>query len=205
MNKTNLGILISGQGSNMEAIINACKDDSYPARVAIVIADNKDAKGLQIAKKENIPTKVFLRSNFENKNSFETEIVSSLNEYNVNLVCLAGFMRIIGKTILNTYPNKVLNIHPSLLPSFPGLDAQKQAFDYGVKQSGCTVHFVDNKIDHGPIILQKSVPVELNDTEQSLAARILEQEHLVYPKAIQLFSEGRLRIDGRKVYIDKQR
>ncbi len=204
-NGLNIGVLVSGNGSNLEAIALASKDGTIGATVAVVVSDNKDAFAIERAKKNNIPYEVVLRKDFENRNSFEEKIVSILKEHGVGLVCLAGFMRIIGKVLLEAFPERIMNVHPALLPSFPGLDAQKQTLDHGVKVSGCTVHFVDGKVDHGPIIIQESVSVRENDTVETLKARILEKEHEIYPKAIGLFAEKRLKIVGRRVYItDKQ-
>jgi len=196
-----VGVLISGHGSNLQAIIDACEKGEIPAKVAVAISNKPDAYGLERAKKHNIPTAVFESNNFKDKISYEAEIVKTLQKYEVGLVCLAGYMRIIGKTLLDAYSEKMINIHPALLPSFPGLHAQKQAFDYGVKVSGATVHFVDEGCDTGPVIIQSMVPVLEDDTEEALSARILEQEHLIYPQAIKLFAQGKLKIKGRKVKI----
>ena len=188
----NIGVLISGRGSNLQAIIDACEKGEIPANVAVVISNKPEAYGLERAKKHNIPAVVF---------KDETEILKALKEHKVDLVCLAGYMRIVGKALLDQYFGKMINIHPALLPSFPGLHAQKQAFDYGVKVSGVTVHFVDKGCDTGPIIIQSAVAVLEDDTEESLAARILAQEHKIYPQAIKLFAEGKLKIEGRKVKV----
>jgi len=186
----NIGVLISGRGSNLQAIIDACEARDVPARVSLVISNKADAYGLERAKKHNIPTAVL---------TSESEIVRELEKHDVGLVCLAGYMKIVGEALLKKYFGKIINIHPSLLPAFPGLHGQKQAFDYGVKFSGVTVHFVDEGCDTGPIILQDIVPVLDSDTEETLSARILEQEHKLYPLAVKLFAQGKLRIEGRRV------
>jgi len=202
--KLNLGVMASGTGSNLQAIIDACKDDTFPAQVSVVICDKEDALALEKAQNENIPAIKILRSKFKNKKEFETKIVEELNKHDVVLVCLAGFMRIVGKTLLDSFQNKIINIHPSLLPSFPGLNAQGQAFEYGVKVAGCTVHFVDDKVDHGPIIIQESVAVSDDDTRESLQKKILDKEHTIYPEAIRLYCENKLKISNRRVYISPE-
>ncbi len=201
-NKNNkIGILISGRGSNMESIIKACKEGLIPAEVVIVISDKPDAAGLQKAKNYNIETAVIERNLYSSKEEFEKAIINLLQKKNVDLICLAGFMRILSPMFIRSFPLKIMNIHPALLPSFPGLHAQKQALDYGVKISGATVHFVDEGVDTGPIIMQEAVEVLDNDTEESLSQRILQKEHQIYPKAIKLFFENKLIIQGRKVKI----
>lgn len=199
--KIKLGVLVSGSGTNLQSIIDHCLTGKIDAEIAIVIGDKPNAFALERAKKAGISTAVFRKKAFETKNAFEDATASCLEEHEVDLVCLAGFMRIFSPYFLRRFPGKIINIHPALLPSFPGLHGPKQAFNYGVKVSGCTVHFVDEGTDTGPIIIQETVPVEENDTEESLAARILEKEHLIYPRAIQLFAEGRLEIKGRRVVI----
>jgi phosphoribosylglycinamide formyltransferase-1 len=196
-----IGVLISGRGSNLQAIIDASESGDIPAKVAVVISNKPKAFGLERAKKHNIPTEVFDPKKFKDKNTYELEIVKILKQHNVQLVCLAGYMRIIGEVLLEHFQGKMLNIHPALLPSFPGLHVQKAALDHGVKISGATVHFVDEGCDTGPIIVQAAVPVLDDDTEETLSARILEQEHKIYPQAIKLFTEGKLKIEGRKVRI----
>lgn len=199
--KINVGVLASGNGSNLEAMIDACERNEIRAAVAVVICDNEAAFALKRAKKHGIDSHFVDRKSFRSKEDFEKQIVGLLRASKVDLVCLAGFMRIIGKTLLGAFKNRIMNIHPALLPSFPGLDAQRQAFDYGVKIAGCTVHFVDDEVDHGPIICQATVPVFEGDTAEMLRQRILENEHIIYPRAVDLFAEGRLRIDNRRVYI----
>jgi len=194
-----LGVLISGRGSNLQAIIDACEGGKIPAKVAVVISSDPAAGGLERARKHNIPAVVFEPKNFKDKHTYELEIVKELKQHNVGLVCLAGYMRIVGEVLLEHFPHKIINIHPSLLPSFPGLHAQKQALDHGVTVTGCTVHFVDSGCDTGPIIVQSAVPVKENDTEETLSERILQQEHHIYPLAIEFIAKDKLKIEGRKV------
>ncbi|MBU0574138.1 MAG: phosphoribosylglycinamide formyltransferase [Candidatus Margulisiibacteriota bacterium] len=196
---TRLAILISGTGTNMQAIIDACERKEVPAQVTVVISDKPDAPGLERAKKHRIPAVVFEPKDFPSKDAYELEIVKELQKKRIDLVCLAGYMRIVGPTLLSPFKGRMINIHPALLPSFPGLHAQQQAFDYGVTITGATVHFVDDGVDTGPIIVQSAVPVKEDDTVESLSARILAEEHRIYPKAIKWFAEGKLTIEGRKV------
>lgn len=196
-----LGVLISGNGSNLQSIIDNIENGSLKAVIKIIISDNPDAYGLTRAKNHGIPCVVLKKSDFKNKEEFDARLISTLKDSGVDLVVLAGFMRIISKTLLQAFPGRVMNIHPALLPSFPGLHGQRQAVEYGVKISGCTVHFVDEGVDTGPIIIQSAVPVLDDDTEETLAARILKEEHKIYPRAIQLFADGRLEAIGRKVRI----
>jgi len=197
----NVGVLISGRGSNLQAIIDASEKGDIPAKVAVVISDQPDAYGLERARKHNIPVAVFEPKRFADKNTYELEIIKTLKHYGVDLVCLAGYLRIVGPVLLEHFRGKMLNIHPALLPSFPGLHVQKAALDHGVKVSGATVHFVDEGCDTGPIIVQAAVPVLEDDTEETLSARILEQEHKLYPRAIKLFAEKKLKIEGRRVEV----
>ncbi|MBI4127013.1 MAG: phosphoribosylglycinamide formyltransferase, partial [Deltaproteobacteria bacterium] len=185
-----LGILASGRGSNLQAIIDACELGRIAAQVTVIISDQSDAKALERAKRHNIPAICHERSAFQSREAHEATIVEELHRHGVELVCLAGFMRIVGKTLLTAFPNRIINIHPSLLPAFPGLKAQAQALAAGVTTTGCTVHFVDDKVDHGPIILQAEVPVLPNDTVETLSARILNEEHRLYPQAIKIFIEN---------------
>jgi phosphoribosylglycinamide formyltransferase 1 len=196
-----LGVLISGNGSNLQSIIDNIEKGSLKAVVNIIISSNPDAYGITRAKKHGIPFVVLKNGEFKNKEEFDSELVKILKDKGVDLVVLAGFMRIITPTVLKAFSGRIMNIHPALLPSFPGLHGQRQAFEYGVKLSGCTVHFVDEGMDTGPIIIQSTVPVLDDDTEETLAARILKEEHQIYPKAIQLFADGKLEIHGRKVRI----
>ncbi|MDD5594137.1 MAG: phosphoribosylglycinamide formyltransferase [Candidatus Margulisbacteria bacterium] len=195
----NIGILISGRGSNLQAIIDTCESGKIPAKVAVVISNVASAGGLERAKKHNIPAIVFEPNNFKDKNTYELEIVKELKKHGVELVCLAGYMRIVGQVLLEHFPHRIVNIHPSLLPSFPGLHAQQQALDHGVTVTGCTVHFVDQGCDTGPIIIQSAVPVKENDTEETLSERILQQEHHIYPIAIEFIAKDKLKIEGRRV------
>ncbi|MDC0203598.1 phosphoribosylglycinamide formyltransferase [Candidatus Nitrosopelagicus sp.] len=202
----NLGILISGRGSNMESILKAIKKQKIPINPAIVISNKSNAKGLAIAKKMGVQTAVIDSSKYKGKRlQFDKEIITTLRKYNVTptngLVCLAGFMRIISPHFIKEYKNKILNIHPALLPAFPGLDAQKQAIEFGAKYSGCTVHFVDEGVDTGPIIIQEIVKIGNKDTEKTLTKKILTKEHEIYPKAVELFAKKKLSIKGRRVRI----
>ncbi|MBO8127724.1 MAG: phosphoribosylglycinamide formyltransferase [Peptococcaceae bacterium] len=197
-----IGVLASGRGTNLQAIIDAARDGRLQARVVVVISDKEQAYALQRAAKAGIPHFFINPGAYPSKDSYERVIVDILRQHEVELVCLAGYMRIVGPVMLETFPNQMMNIHPSLLPSFPGLHAQRQAVEYGVRFSGCTVHFVDEGVDTGPIILQAVVPVQQDDDEESLAARILEQEHRIYIEAIRLFQEGRLMVEGRRVIIN---
>lgn len=203
MSKLRLGVLASGRGSNLQSIMDQAAAGKINAAVAVVISDKKDAYALERARMAGIPAGHIKYSDFPSKDAYERSIVELLQQHGVELVCLAGYMRIVGKVLLAAFPNRVMNIHPALLPSFPGLHGQEQAWAYGVKFSGCTVHFVDEGMDTGPIILQAVVPVYDEDTADDLSARILEQEHKIYPEAIRLYAEGRLRIEGRKVYVSK--
>ena len=202
----NLGILISGRGSNMESILKAIKKQKIPINPAIIISNKPNAKGLSIAKKMGIQTVVIDSSKYKGKRlQFDKEVISTLRKYKVTptngLVCLAGFMRIISPHFIKEYKNRILNIHPALLPAFPGLDAQKQTIEFGAKYSGCTVHFVDEGVDTGPIILQEIVEVSTKDTEKTLSEKILVKEHKAYPKAVELFAKKKITIKGRKVKI----
>ena len=197
-----LGVLISGNGSNLQSIIDHIEKESLKAVIKIVISNNPDAYGITRAKKHGIPVVILKNGDFKNKEEFDLELIRILESNFVDLVILAGFMRIITPTVLKAFPHKIMNIHPALLPSFPGIHGQRQALDYGVKLSGCTVHFVDEGVDTGPIIIQSAVQVFDDDTEETLAARILKEEHKIYPRAIQLFAEGKIEINGRKVLIN---
>lgn len=196
-----LGVLISGNGSNLQSIIDHIENGSLKAVIKIIISNNPDAYGITRAKNHGIPFVVLKNGDFKNKEEFDGELVRILRDSGVELVILAGFMRIITPILLKAFSGRIMNIHPALLPSFPGLHGQRQAVDYGVKFSGCTVHFVDEGVDTGPIIIQSAVPVLDDDTEETLAARILKEEHKIYPRAIQLFADGKLEVHGRKVRI----
>jgi phosphoribosylglycinamide formyltransferase 1 len=190
----------------MEAILKSIKQKKIPINPAVIISNKPDAKGLSIAQKLGIKTVVIESKNFKgNRTEYDKKIISALEKHGVTpkngLVCLAGFMRMIGPEFIKKYKNRIINIHPALLPSFPGLDAQKQAIDYGSKYSGCTVHFVDSGVDTGPIILQSIVKIKKGDTEKTLSKRILAKEHQAYPEAIKLFAEKKIKISGRKTII----
>jgi len=195
----NIGILLSGRGSNFEAIARNVQAGNIPAaRIAVVISNKGDALGLQTARQMGI-TALAIPSKGKDRESHDGEVVAALKTHEVDLVCLAGYMRLLSPWFIRQFPRRILNIHPSLLPAFPGLEAQQQAFAYGVKVSGCTVHFVDEELDHGAIIVQKAVPVMEGDDEHSLAARILEQEHLAYSEAINIVLAGAFRVEGRRI------
>lgn len=200
----NLGILLSGRGSNFEAIARNVHAGKIPARIAVVISNREEAPGLARARETGLATR-FIPSKGKEREAYDRELVSVLREFGVDVVCLAGFMRVLSPYFVREFPHRILNIHPSLLPAFPGTDAQKQALDYGVKFAGCTVHLVDEGVDTGPIVCQAVVPVEDDDTVEALAARILEEEHRIYSEAICLLVEDRIRVEGRRVLIRKQR
>jgi phosphoribosylglycinamide formyltransferase-1 len=200
-----LGVLISGNGSNLQSIIDHIEKGSLKAIIKIVISNNPDAYGAIRAKKHGIPVVILKHTDFKNKEDFDLELIKILKSNQVDLVILAGFMRILTPAFLKAFSHKIMNIHPALLPSFPGIHGQKQAVEYGVKISGCTVHFVDEGVDTGPIIIQSAVQVLDDDTEETLAARILKKEHMIYPQAIQLFADGKIEIKGRKVRIKNVR
>jgi len=197
----NIGVLASGRGTNLQAIIEAIEDGKIAGEIKVVMSDHPKACALKSAQQYLIDTRYIDFKEFKNREDFDKEIIKILKEKKIDLVVLAGYMRILSPYFIRAYQNKIMNIHPALLPSFPGLHAQKQAIGNGVKISGCTVHFVDEGVDSGPIILQKAVEVSDDDTEESLTEKILKEEHQIYPQAIQLFSESRLMIKGRKVFI----
>ncbi len=202
MKKIRLGVLVSGRGSNLQAIIDNIENGLLLAELSVVVSDQADAYALERARKHHIPALHVSSKGYKGKrDEYDALLVQALQKYNVELVCLAGFMRIITPTLIKAFPNRILNIHPALLPSFPGLHVQKAALEHGVKFSGCTVHFVDKGMDTGPIIIQAVVPILDDDTEDTLSARILAQEHKIYSRAIQLYAEGRLRIVGRRVLV----
>lgn len=196
-----LGVLVSGRGSNLQAIIDRIADGYLPLEIAVVISDYDDAYALERAKQAGIPTVAVVRKQCASKEEFEAKITAALESYGCELVVLAGFMRILSADFVNHFENKIINIHPAILPSFPGLHGQRQAFEYGVKVAGCTVHFVDAGTDSGPIILQKVVPAYFEDDEDTLAARILVEEHKALPEALKLWAEDKLEIVGRKVKV----
>jgi phosphoribosylglycinamide formyltransferase-1 len=194
----NLGILLSGRGSNFEAIANNIDTGHLAAKISIVISNQADAAGIDTARRRGLHAQV-IPSKGRQRLEHDREVVAALREANADLVILAGYMRLLSPWFIQQFPQRILNIHPSLLPAFPGLDAQKQAFDYGVQVSGCTVHFVDEHLDHGPILVQRTVPVLPDDDDHALAARILEQEHQAYTEAIRIVIEGNYQIVGRRV------
>jgi phosphoribosylglycinamide formyltransferase-1 len=195
----NLGILLSGRGSNFEAIAKNVASGKIPdARIAVVISNKPDAGGLETARRMGL-TALAIPSQRKAREEHDRAVVAALKEHKVDLVCLAGYMRLLSPWFVQQFPQRILNIHPSLLPSFPGLEAQEQAFAYGVKVSGCTVHFVDAELDHGVIILQKSVQVLETDDEHSLSKRILEQEHIAYSEAINIVLAGKFEVRGRRL------
>lgn len=195
----NLGILLSGRGSNFVAIADSIDAGRIPdARIAIVISNRADAPGIETARKRGLHP-FLIPSKGKERETHDREVVAALKEAKVDLICLAGYMRLLSPWFVQQFPQRILNIHPSLLPAFPGLEAQEQAFSYGVKVSGCTVHFVDEELDHGAIVVQKAVPVLDSDDEHALAGRILEQEHIAYTEAIRVVLEGKFEVAGRRL------
>jgi len=199
--KPTIAVLISGSGSNLQAIIDASEKGEIPCTVGIVISNKADAYGLVRAKKHGIPTEVVDHRSFPGREEFDAKLVEILRGCGAELVCLAGFMRVLTPVFVRAFLNRILNIHPALLPSFPGTHGPRQALSYGVRFSGCTVHFLDEGVDTGPVIVQAIVPVYDDDTEETLAARILVQEHRIYPMAIRLFFAGKLNLEGRRVKV----
>ncbi|HEY6273244.1 MAG TPA: phosphoribosylglycinamide formyltransferase [Terriglobales bacterium] len=195
-----LGILLSGRGSNFEAIADSVQAGRLPAEIAIVVSNRADAPGLESATRRSLKT-ALIPSKGRVRQEHDREVIAALKQAEVDLICLAGYMRLLSPEFVRAFPNRILNIHPSLLPAFPGLEAQKQAIEQGAKMSGCTVHFVDEHLDHGPIILQKKVPILDDDDEYSLAARILKQEHIAYTEALRRLLAGEVEIEGRRVVI----
>lgn len=199
-----LGVLISGSGTNLQAIIDAIERNELNAKIQVVVSNRGDAYGLTRARRHGLSTAVISHKEFPSRETFEAAIVKALEGRGVELVILAGFMRLLSSFFIRAFPQRIMNIHPALLPAFPGTHAQRQALQRGVRITGATVHFVDEEVDHGPIIVQAAVPVYPDDTEESLSTRILAQEHRIYPHAIQLFAEGRLEIRGRMVVIHNE-
>jgi len=196
--KTRVGVFVSGSGSNLQALIDA----KIPSvEIVVVVSNNPDAYAIERAKKNKIPVEVIDHRNYSSREDFEREIQKRLDRYKIDLIALAGFMRILTPLFIRNYKHRIMNLHPALLPSFPGTNAVMQALMYGVKFTGCTVHFVDEGVDTGPIILQAVVPIYDTDTEESLLERIHKEEHRIYPEAVRLFGEGKLRIEGRRVVI----
>ena len=196
-----LGVLASGRGSNLQALLEACARPGFPARVAVVISDRERAPALEHARGAGVEALWVNPKDFGDREAFDLALVHELRSRGVGLVCHAGFMRILSPAYVRAFAGRALNVHPSLLPAFPGLHAQRQALDHGAKVSGATVHFIDEGVDTGPIVLQAAVPVEPADTEETLSGRILAEEHRLYPEAIRLFAEGRLHIQGRRVMV----
>lgn len=197
--KKRIGVLLSGRGSNFEALAESVASGRIPnAEIAIVVSNREGAPGIQRAGARGIPARVIPSKGLE-REAYDRQVVAVLKEERTDLICLAGYMRLLSPYFVAAFPNRILNIHPSLLPSFPGLESQRQALDYGVKFAGCTVHFVDENLDAGPIVLQAIVPVNDGDTEEALSARILQEEHRIYSEAVKIVLEGRYKIEGRRV------
>lgn len=203
MNKTVIGVLASGRGSNLQAIMDAIEAGRLNARIGVVISDNPEANVLKRMAGSGIPAVLIDRRQYASRQEFEAVVADELNIHHVELVVLAGFMRILTAYFINRFAGKIMNIHPALLPAFPGENAQQQAVEYGAKISGCTVHFVDEGMDTGPIILQEAVPVLEDDTAETLSERILHAEHILYPRALALYCDGRLQVAGRRVTISE--
>jgi phosphoribosylglycinamide formyltransferase 1 len=201
--KIPIGVLISGSGTNLQSIIDAVEAKKLDAKIELVLSNKADAYGLVRAQNHGIPIEVLEHKGFASREAYDQTVVDLLRGRGVELVVLAGFMRLLSPNFVKAYSNRIMNIHPALLPAFPGLHVQRKAVEHGVRFSGCTVHFVNEECDEGPIIIQAVVPVFPDDTEEILAARILAQEHRIYPRAIQLYAEGRLHIVGRKVLVDR--
>src|SRR5580704_12642780 len=197
--KKRIGVLLSGRGSNFVALADSVAAGRIPdAEIAIVVSNREGAAGIDKAKDRGIPTRVIPSKGLE-REPYDRQVVAVLHEHGVDLICLAGYMRLLSPYFVASFPNRILNIHPSLLPSFPGLESQRQALEYGVKIAGCTVHFVDENLDAGPIVLQAAIPVKDDDTEDTLSTRILEEEHRIYSEAVRIVLEGRYKIEGRRV------
>lgn len=196
-----IGVLVSGSGSNLQALIDRVEDGSVNGRIVIVISNVADAYGLRRAENHRLPTAVIPHAEYPRREAYDAALAAALKAAGVELVCLAGFMRVVTPVLLDAFPNRVMNIHPALLPAFPGSHGQRQALEYGARLAGCTVHFVDERVDHGPIIIQAAVPVLPDDDEERLSARILRCEHRIYPEAVRLYCAGRLGIDGRRVVV----
>jgi phosphoribosylglycinamide formyltransferase-1 len=201
MQKVKIGILVSGSGSNLQSIIDQIEQGRLQAEIKVVISNNPEAYALERAARRHLAVQVVNQLDFQKREDFDRQMTAALQACDVELVVLAGFMRVLTPLFLGSFPGRIMNIHPALLPAFPGLHVQQQAIDYGVTFAGCTVHFVDEGVDTGPIIIQAVVPVLDDDTADTLAARILREEHQIYPRAIQLYAEGRLEVQGRKVVV----
>ncbi len=196
-----VGVLVSGRGSNLQAIIDAIEGGKLDAEIRVVVSDHAEAYALERARQHGIEALHHDPGAYPGREAYDAALAEALQVFGVRLICLAGFMRIITPVLIRAFPQRIMNIHPALLPAFPGLHVQLKALEHGVRFSGCTVHFVDEGVDTGPIIIQAVVPILPGDTEESLAARILRQEHRIYPRAIQLFADGRLRVEGRRVRV----
>jgi phosphoribosylglycinamide formyltransferase 1 len=196
-----IAVMISGGGTNLQSIIDAIEAKRLDAAIKVVLSNKADAYGLVRARNRGLATAILDHRHYPNREAYDQAVVDLLGAHGVELVVLAGFMRLLSPVFVKAYSNRIMNIHPALLPSFPGLHVQKKALEHGVRFSGCTVHFVNEECDEGPIIIQAVVPVFADDTEETLAARILKEEHRIYPRAIQLYAEGRLRVDGRRVIV----
>ena len=197
-----VAVLISGRGSNMQSLVNACQQEGFPAQIACVISNKPEAQGLVWAAEQGIPTAVVNHRDYgKDREAFEKALHAEITKHGVRLVCLAGFLRLLTPWFVTQWLDRLVNIHPSLLPAFPGLHVQQAAIDYGTRFSGCTVHFVRSEMDHGPIIVQAAVPVLAHDTEDTLAARILESEHKIYPQALRWIAEGRVNVHDEKCFI----
>ena len=197
-----IGVLISGGGTNLQSIIDAIEAKKLDAKIEVVLSNKADAFGLERAKKHGIPIEFLDHKGYPSRETYDQAVVDLLRGRGVELVVLAGFMRLLSPVFIKAYSNRIMNIHPALLPAFPGLHVQKKALEHGVRFAGCTVHFVNQECDEGPIVVQAVVPVFADDSEETLAARILKQEHRIYPRAIQLYAEGRLHVSGRLVVVD---
>lgn len=203
MARLKLAVLISGRGSNLQALIDACRDPAYPAEIALTLANEPDALGLERAKAAGIATRVIDHRDFSDRDAFETALTKAIEASGAGLVCLAGFMRLLGAAFVRRWRDRLINIHPSLLPAFKGLHTHERALEAGARFAGCTVHFVRENMDEGPIIAQAAVPVRPDDGADTLAARVLAQEHVIYPLAVRLIAEGRVRIAGERVVIER--
>jgi len=205
VSRLRVGVLASGRGSNLQAILDATSREDFPACVVVVVSDRERAAALDRAARAGVPAVFLNPKDFADRAAYDLGLEQVLREHRVELVCLAGFMRILTAPFVRAFAGRILNIHPALLPAFPGLDAQRQALEYGVRVAGATVHFVDEGVDTGPIVLQASVPVHPDDTEESLSARILVEEHRLYPEAVRLFALGRVHVAGRCVRVEPER
>jgi phosphoribosylglycinamide formyltransferase-1 len=205
MARLKLAVLISGRGSNLQALIDACRDPAYPAEIVLTLANEPDALGLERAKAAGVATHVIDHRNFPDRAAFENQLTSAIEASGAGLVCLAGFMRLLGVGFVRRWRDRMINIHPSLLPAFKGLHTHERVIEAGARFAGCTVHFVRENMDEGPIIAQAAVPVRPEDTAETLAARVLAQEHVIYPHAVRLIAEGRVKIEGERAVIERAR